>query len=602
MQPGNRLSFGSSARWSIRWRIALPYVLLILLVMLGLGGYLSIVAGQSYMDRLDAQLSDAARLIGDALTPSLSASPAVGSLDAAARRYASLLSMRVTVISPDGVVLGESDEPSSQLDNHLTRPEVAAALAKGEGSSVRLSNTLNIQMVYLAWAVKSGGKTLGVVRVAMPLDQVNASVNRLQGIIMGASALAAVLAVLLAALVAGRIAAPLHELTESVEKMSASTLKGHRLTSALIPRHADEVGNLTRVFNDLAFQLQSQIDDLQLERDKLAAVLHEMSDGVLMIDPRGRVQMLNPAAEAMFGITLETALGHSVAETLRHYQIVDLWQRCQSSGETQSAILEIIDKKLYLQGVATPLGRTQAGSTLLLFQNLTRLRQLETVRRDFVSNISHELRTPLASLKALTETLQDGALDDPPAARRFIERIETEVDSMSLMVAELLELSRIESGRVPLKLAPAAPIDILTSAVERLRLQAERAGLTLSMDCAPDLPSVLADQPRMEQVTVNLLHNAIKFTPSGGQIHVTAKLQDERVVFSVQDTGIGIPADDLDRIFERFYKADRGRASGGTGLGLSISRHLVNAHGGKIWVESVEGKGSKFSFSVPLAH
>ena len=417
--------------------------------MLGLGGYLSAIVRQNYMDHLDAQLSQAALLVGDAVTPSLKNNTVSGSLDAPAHYYATLLGMRVTIIAADGTVLGESEEPATQLDNHLTRPEVAQALASGEGSSIRLSNTLNIQMVYLAKALKSGQQILGIVRVALPLQQVDANINHLQSVIMGASALAAALAILLAALVAGRITIPLRDLTDTVEKMSDSSLKGQRLTSALIPRSADEVGQLTGAFNTLAVQLQTQIDDLQAERDKLAAVLQEMTDGVLIIDPKGKVQMLNAAAEEMFGIRLEAAVGHSVAETARHYQIVDLWQRCQDTGEAQSAILEIIDKKLYLQGVATPLGEAHSGSILLLFQNLTRLRRLETVRRDFVSNISHELRTPLASLKALTETLQDGALDDPPAARRFLERIETEVDSMSLMVAELLELSRIEFGPRP---------------------------------------------------------------------------------------------------------------------------------------------------------
>jgi two-component system phosphate regulon sensor histidine kinase PhoR len=586
---------------SIRWRIALPYVLLIFLVMLGLGGYFSVLVRQIYMDRLQAQLSDAARLIGDSLASSLDNNTGPGSLDSSARDYAGLSGMRVTIIAPDGVVLGESEEPSTLLDNHLTRPEVAQALATGEGSSIRLSNTLNIQMLYLAQTVKSAGQTRGIVRVALPLQQVDASISRLQTVMMGVSFLAAALAILLAAWIAGRITLPLRELTDTVEKMSDSSLKGQRLTSALIPRHTDEVGKLTGAFNSLALQLQSQIDDLQAERDKLAAVLQEMTDGVLIIDPSGKVQMLNTAAEDMFGTTLEAAVGRSVAQTVRHYQIVDLWQRCQETGEAQSAILEIIDKKLYLQGVATPLGHAHSGSILLLFQNLTRLRQLETVRRDFVSNISHELRTPLASLKALTETLQDGALDDPTAARRFLERIETEVDSMSLMVAELLELSRIESGRVPLKLAPASSLDILTSAVDRLRLQAERAGLSLALDCPPDLPQVMGDQPRLEQVTVNLLHNAIKFTPAGGKILVSARLLDDQVIFSVKDTGVGIPSADLPRIFERFYKTDRGRATGGTGLGLSIARHLVDAHGGKIWVESIEGKGSTFYFSIPLA-
>jgi two-component system phosphate regulon sensor histidine kinase PhoR len=586
---------------SLRWRIALPYALLILLVMLGLGVYLSTVVRQAYIERLDAQLSQAAALVGDAVTPALKANAGVGSLDAASSYYAGLLGMRVTIIAPDGTVLGESEQPSSQLENHLTRPEVAQALARGKGSSVRLSATLNLPMLYLAETVKSGGQTLGIARVALPLQQVNTSISRLQGLIMGTSAAAALLSILVAVLVAERITLPLRELTETVEKMSDSSLKGGRLTSALIPRYSDEVGQLTGAFNSLAIQLQSQIDDLQAERDKLAAVLQEMTDGVLIVDPKGKVQMLNAAAENMFGLSLETAVGHSVAEAMRHYQIVDMWQRCRDTGEAQSAMLEVIDKKLYLQVVATPLGRAHSGSILLLFQNLTRLRQLETVRRDFVSNISHELRTPLASLKALTETLQDGALDDPPAARRFLERIETEVDAMSLMVAELLELSRIESGRVPLKLEATSPMNILSLAVDRLRLQAERAGLNLTLECPADLPLVLADQNRLVQVTVNLLHNAIKFTPDGGQILVKAQAEDNRVIFSIKDTGIGIPAADLPRIFERFYKADRGRATGGTGLGLSIARHLVEAHGGKIWVESIEGRGSTFYFSIPLA-
>jgi two-component system, OmpR family, phosphate regulon sensor histidine kinase PhoR len=238
---------------------------------------------------------------------------------------------------------------------------------------------------------------------------------------------------------------------------------------------------------------------------------------------------------------------------------------------------------------------------LLLFQNLTRVRHLETVRQDFISNISHELRTPLASLKALTDTLQESALDDPPAARRFLQRIETEVDALSLMVSELLELSRIESGRVPLKMEAVSASDLIDQAVERLRLQAERAGLNVETTCQQDLPSVLADSSRLEQVLVNLLHNAIKFTPTGGIITVGAQLSEDNVLFSVKDTGIGIPTDDLSRIFERFYKTDRARSGGGTGLGLAIARHLVEAHGGRIWAESVEGQGSIFYFTVLLS-
>lgn len=237
-----------------------------------------------------------------------------------------------------------------------------------------------------------------------------------------------------------------------------------------------------------------------------------------------------------------------------------------------------------------------------MVQDLTRIRRLETVRRDFISNVSHELRTPLASLKALTETLQEGALEDPPAAHRFLGRIQTEVDALTQMATELLELSRIESGQVPLELKPISPFKLIMTTAERMKMQAERAGLMILVDCAPDLPNIRADMPRLEQVLVNLIHNALKFTRPGGEITLTASPQPGGFIcFLVHDTGVGIPTDDLPRIFERFYKIDRARSGGGTGLGLSISRHLVEAHGGKIWAESIEGRGSTFLFTIPQA-
>jgi two-component system phosphate regulon sensor histidine kinase PhoR len=303
----------------------------------------------------------------------------------------------------------------------------------------------------------------------------------------------------------------------------------------------------------------------------------------------------------MFEIQHAAGAGRSLIEALRHHQILELWESCRRSGEIQTAVIEIPARRLYLQCIASPLGRSLPGSTLLLFQNLTRLRRLETVRQDFVSNISHELRTPLASLKALTETLQEGALDDPPAARRFLDRMVTEVDALSQMVEELFELTRIESGRTPLIMAPISPCVLINQAVDRLNVQAERVGLAIGVGCPEILPPAMADARRLEQVIVNLLHNAIKFTPAGGQISLNAQVEGDFIKFCVQDTGIGIPADNLARIFERFYKTDRARATGGAGLGLAIARHLVEAHGGSIWAESVEGQGSSFFFTIPIA-
>jgi two-component system phosphate regulon sensor histidine kinase PhoR len=253
--------------------------------------------------------------------------------------------------------------------------------------------------------------------------------------------------------------------------------------------------------------------------------------------------------------------------------------------------------------IVTSLETAEEQSCLVILQDLTRIRRLETVRRDFISNISHELRTPLASLKALVETLHDSALEDPPAARRFLDRADQEVDALSQIVQELLELARIESGKVPLRLAPAAVEEIVRPPVERLRHQADRNQLQLTVDLAAELPPVLADAGRAQQVVTNLVHNAIKFTPAGGQIVVQADRDLDRgmLTISVRDTGVGFPAAEAERIFERFYKGDRARSGGGTGLGLAIARHLVLAHGGRIWARSKEGKGSTFYFSLPLA-
>jgi two-component system phosphate regulon sensor histidine kinase PhoR len=331
-----------------------------------------------------------------------------------------------------------------------------------------------------------------------------------------------------------------------------------------------------------------------------------MSDGVLMVDRDGIVQLINPAAEKLFNVTQQAALNRPFAEVVRHHQLVDLFKRCQSSGDLQTVVLDIPLTRIYLQGIASPFGQTVPGNTLFVFQDLTRMHHLETVRRDFISNISHELRTPIASLKAVSETLLDGAIEDPKVARKFLLNINNEVDALSMMVSELLELSRIESGKVPLVFTEVSPCKILKTAIERLYIQADRAGLCIDLVCPEDLPLVLADPLRIEQVVVNLLHNAIKFTPIDGKIILSAEyllIQDQpsAVQFSVKDNGVGIPEEDLPRIFERFYKADRARSGGGTGLGLAIARHLVDAHQGKIWVISREGTGSEFYFTIPLA-
>jgi len=357
-----------------------------------------------------------------------------------------------------------------------------------------------------------------------------------------------------------------------------------------------ELDNLSSAITSILSTFNLRLSTLDAERARLATVLDQITDGVLIADAQGIVQFANPAAGKLFQTS--EPVERSIAEIVRNHQLVEAWRRCQQTRQMQSESVELPTRHQYLQLVVIP--DQHSSGSLLLVQDLTRLRRLETVRRDFVSNLSHELRTPLASLKALTETLQDGALDDPPAARRFIDQIQVETDALTQMVTELLELSRIESGRLSLDLKPVAPHDLLDSACGRMQLQAERAGLSLRVECGNDLPKVKIDSQRLEQVLVNLIHNAVKFTRAGGEVVLLAEATDGFARFAVQDTGIGIPEEDVSRIFERFYRVDKSRAGSGTGLGLSIAKHIVEAHGGKIWAESVEGRGSTFYFTIPV--
>jgi len=361
------------------------------------------------------------------------------------------------------------------------------------------------------------------------------------------------------------------------------------------PTVSTELENLSSAVASLITSFHTQHAATDAERARLATVLDQMTDGVLIADSQGLIQFANPAAGRLFQTSNPTH--RSITEVVRNHQLVEAWRRCQQTGQMQTESVELPTRHQFLQLVVIP--DTHASGSLLLVQDLTRIRRLETVRRDFVSNLSHELRTPLASLKALAETLQEGALDDPPAARQFIDQIQIEVDALTQMVNELLELSKIESGRFTLDLTPVAACDLLDSASKRMQLQAERAGLNIRVECASDIPRVSIDSQRLEQVLVNLIHNSIKFTRAGGEIVLSAEIFGDSIRFGVCDTGIGIPEDEVSRIFERFYRVDKSRAGSGTGLGLSIAKHIVEAHKGKIWAESREGQGSTFYFTIP---
>lgn len=391
----------------------------------------------------------------------------------------------------------------------------------------------------------------------------------------------------------------LKALTEAAKELGEG--RSHEIHLSPVQNSLKEMGELGEALQKTAYQIEAQIAALSKERAMLSAVLGQMTDGVMIADNSGRVQLLNKAAEKLFMINEAEALNRSVVEVIRHHRLVELWEETRN-GPAKTISMEMGSQHKYLQVVGIPLGEDLPGRSMLLFQDLTQTHRLETIRRDFVSNISHELRTPMAGLKAISETLLDGALEDPTVSRNFVLRMDSEVDNLSQMVNELLELSRIESGRSQFDFQHIEPYRLIQKPVDRMVLQAERVGLTLSRDCPADLPLVFADPERITQVFINLIHNAIKFTPNGGRIQVTAYQDGQMVVFKVSDNGVGIAQKDITRIFERFYKADRARSGGGTGLGLSICRHIVEAHGGRIWAESIEDSGSDFFFTIPVVY
>jgi two-component system phosphate regulon sensor histidine kinase PhoR len=565
--------------------------------MLGLGFYLASYVRQNHFDDLEKSLTSQAQLISDSIKPYLISQDANQDyINTKANTWANLLGARISIIGSNGVVIGDSHKDPGEMDNHLNRPEVYQALEFGFGTSIRTSATVGYEMMYVAIPVIEDGTITGFTRIALPTDEINRNISQLYRNIFYVSLVGLTLTIALSTLIAHLITRPLIALTNTARQM----IDDDQIHPSSPSKGYDEIWQLTNAFNNLVYELRTQITALQTEQGRLSNVLEQMTDGVIITDENSIVMLINPKAESLFNLEKSKPEGNTLIQIVRDHQIFEAWQQCKQSGNEQAITLEIPRENKFIQCIIISLQTDLPEQYLLLFQDLTRMRRLETVRRDFVSNISHELRTPLASVKALTETLQAGAMEDPPTARRFLNKMETEIDALSHMVSELLELTRIESGQVPLKLKSVTASELLNNAVERLSVQAERGEININVFHSDNLPNIIADPPRLGQAIVNLLHNAIKFTPAGGEIRLNAAQKDDKVIFSIEDTGIGIPRDDLSRIFERFYKADRARSGGGTGLGLAITRHLVEAHGGQIWAESIEGEGSTFYFTIPI--
>jgi two-component system phosphate regulon sensor histidine kinase PhoR len=362
----------------------------------------------------------------------------------------------------------------------------------------------------------------------------------------------------------------------------------------------DELGKLSATLNSAGARMGQLVGALTRERQQIEALLNASSDATVAVDSAGNVVYVSDGARDMLEGRAEAVAGRPFIELVRDHDVNDMLIAAVQRGERSVRLVPYGHAQRWLQVTAVPVSAAGTWAAVAVFHDLTEVRRLDSVRRDFVSNVSHELRTPLAGIRAAAETLHEGALDDPPAAREFLGHIQRETDRMTQMVEELLELSRIESGASALRFEQLDVGMLIDDTARRFARQAQRAGITLTAEPATDAPAVTADGDRLERALGNLVANAIKFTPAGGCVTIGARSLDGDLLISVEDTGVGIEVDQQARVFERFFKADRGRGGGGSGLGLAIVKHIAQAHHGDVSVASRPGRGSTFTLRLPV--
>lgn len=581
---------------SLQWRISLAYTALIFVTLGVVTFYLLGVIRHSYEQTLEERLAKEAGLLSQFAAPYLSVPASEPAARDFAQRMGTLINARVTLIGANGAVIADTWEDPAAMEDHLTNVEVAEALRTGVGRSTRFSTVVGEDVLYVATPAVSQGGVVGVVRVAVPTRRIQEQLNPIIVTVVISAAIVAFLSIALGFVLARRFSRSIRSVTEGARRLAAGDLD-HRVQ----PLASDETQELAEAFNRMSAALRTMVHDLSEERNTLSTVLDTMADGVMVVDAQTRVTIVNKAAQGLLGLAEGQTSGFRFTDAVRDHELQQVVRSCLEARQPRRAEVELVRPRRYLSAIATPLSDQQSVGALLTLHDLTSIHQVETTRREFVSNVSHELRTPLASVKAMVEALEDGGLQQSAIAQDFLQRINREVDRMTSMVNDLLELARLESGQVRLRLEPVDVGPLVNEAMEQMSGPARAKGVALLQDLPQDLPPVQAEPEKLRQVLVNLLDNALKFTPEGGRVTVSARARQDAVEVRVTDTGMGIAAEHIPHVFERFYKVDRSRRDGGHGLGLAIVKHTVQLHGGQVWVESREGSGSTFAFTVPRA-
>ncbi len=577
-----------------------PTILLILITALGLLGWYSVVSLEDfYLSQTRQDLKAEALLIEQLLAGRWKGSEHAR-LERLVKNLGEKTTTRITLIRADGRVIADSNQNPLKMDNHARRPEVRTALSGRTGSSLRFSRTLQTRMMYLAVPARDAGGISGVVRIAIPVGVIQEVLSTARSRIFVGIFMIALLAAGSSLIVYRRISRPLQEMKQGAERFAGGELD-YRLP---IP-DSGEIGGLAVALNRMAEQLKERIETILRQRNEQEALFAGMVESVLAVDLDRRILSMNRAAEEMFGISAGVARGRSLQEIVRNVDLHNFYEKVLRSGETlEEDLLLFTEGERNLQAHGTILrdaGKRRSG-VLIVLNDVTRIRRLEKVRRDFFDNVSHELKTPITSIKGYVETLLNGESHNTEDVQRFLRIVSDQTDRLTTLIEDLLSLSRIEQGaeRGGIHLHPDGLLGVIRGAVRNSEEKAASRGIGIQVDCDPALLARI-NPNLLEQALSNLIDNAVKYGDPNGTIRVECARAGAEIELRVVDRGIGIAAEHHERLFERFYRVDkaRSRREGGTGLGLAIVKHIAEAHGGRVAVESVPGQGSVFSIFLP---
>lgn len=581
-----------------RNRLTIVFVLFISLSIGVLGVFVSHLLERSYMSSLSDRITKEAQLLANTVEWHSD----IEKMDHLASMYGEMLDTRITFIAADGEVLGDSESDPRTMENHADRPEFREAVQPSSdvGEAIRYSVTVETQLIYIAVPVVRNTEIVGVVRLAESLAQVNASVRQIGVTFVAGLLLLLAFSGIVSFRLARGITRPIEEMTEYARGIS----RGDFQQKAVHVNSDDELGQLARSINHMSQSLQTQLAVIRESERRLQSVIETMPSGMLLIDDAGKVTLLNQAMRQMLRLIETDVTGKPYKRMTNANDLSKLVDQCFSiKRNVREEIQLFVPEKRVFEASLSPImdDNQHVKAIVVILHDITAIRRLEQMRSEFVANVSHEIKTPITSVIGFTETLLDGAMADEETLRSFLEIILEESKRLYRLIGDILDLSKIESGELPLTITNIDVSHLIHSVAHTLQDQVSQNHLRLHLH-APDRLRVASDEDRLRQIVVNLLTNAITHTPTGGRIDITVKSADDEWQLLVADTGVGMTKADLSRIFERFYRVDkaRSRESGGTGLGLAIVKHLVDVLHGSIEVDSEVGVGTTFTLTFPI--